>query len=246
MNDRKNPSEPNSESGENEESSPFLQRWARRKARAGLESSATDERETESRGVAGGDIDDDSKPQQATDNDRSRADPTSQGGLGEAEPDGGELEKGDEDMPPLDTIDQGGSVADFLSSRVSPALRQAALKRLFAQSSLPVGDALDDYAEDYTKFTKLGEIVTTEMRHRMDVVRQRLLDRKQETEQSEALAEQGSEPMKTPVAEPELQGKDNGQDRDSDDEEIAEADAERCSGDTRIAKENSKDDPDVG
>ncbi|MDT8437403.1 MAG: DUF3306 domain-containing protein [Wenzhouxiangellaceae bacterium] len=81
---------------------------------------------------------------------------------------------GDEDMPPLEDIDQGGKVDAFFSPRVSQALRKAALRRLFRQPTLPVGDDLDDYAEDFRKFTRLGDVVTHEMKYRLEKAKERL------------------------------------------------------------------------
>lgn len=152
------------------EPEPFIRRWTRRKADAG---ESGRRREPEQRDPAAPDS--------------ANADPA------EYEPDaayaaeapgrdadGIGADRGDADMPSLDSIDEGGSVADFFSSRVSPGLRRAALRRLFAQSALPVVDDLDDYADDYTKFTRLGDLVTNEMRHRLEVARQRLAQRAEE------------------------------------------------------------------
>lgn len=242
MKERKDATESNRETDTGGDSDPFLKRWAKRKSRAERKSSSTESAVDESPGEPGHDSGGSGNPREAgaLEVDRSMSDAASPDESADVE-----QEKGDEDMPSLDTIDQGGSVADFFSSRVSPALRQAALRRLFAQSSLPVGDGLDDYAEDYTKLTKLGDIVTTEMRHRMEVVRKRLLDRKQETDPSDAVADHDSDAVETPPEEIERQVADDVQHSGGDAEEIARADAERHAGDTRIAKENSKHDADA-
>ncbi len=151
------------------EAEPFIRRWTRRKADAGA---SAGHREPDQREPAGPDRAD-------ADAAGYEADASSAVEAAERDSDVGEA-WGDADMPSLDSIDQGGSVADFFSSGVSPGLRRAALRRLFAQSALPVVDDLDDYAGDYTKFTKLGDLVTNEMRHRLEVARQRLARRAEE------------------------------------------------------------------
>lgn len=170
---------------ETDDDDSFLSRWARRKSEA-KRSSETSEDEVPDNSV---------RTSQSVDQQRESPDSTSQAQLeaddrpnGEPEPEA--LPPGDEDMPPLDSIDQGGSVSDFFSPRVSKALRQAALNRLFKQSSLPVFDDLDDYAGDYTDLSPLGDVVTNEMRHRIELAKQRLLDKEKarlaESEREEA------------------------------------------------------------
>ncbi len=75
---------------------------------------------------------------------------------------------GDEDMPPLESIDQGGSVGDFFSPNVSKKLRGAALKRLFSQPEFSAPDLLEEYAGDYSNPEPLGDVVTAEMRYRAE------------------------------------------------------------------------------
>jgi len=74
----------------------------------------------------------------------------------------------DEDMPPLEELGEESDYSGFLSPGVSEALRQAALRRLFSSPKFNVCDGLDDYAEDYTKFAPLGDVITADMRHHME------------------------------------------------------------------------------
>lgn len=217
---------PDTEAGENGEPDAFLLRWARRKARAERDSS-TDGKGVKAIDESGDESVDGEARRPSTESEQAGPDAPDR-----VEADETEAEKGDEDMPPLDSIDQGGSVADFFSSKVSPALRQAALRRLFGQSTLPVGDDLDDYAEDYTKFTKLGDIVTTEMRHRMEVVRKRLLERNPEAGPADAAA--GDDPELASAAEPDTPAVEEEQVSRSDGDQIAEDDAEHRGDDTNI------------
>ena len=71
---------------------------------------------------------------------------------------------GDEDMPPLESIEQSRDVSPFLSEGVSEGLRRRALRRLFSLPGFNVRDGLDDYDEDYRSFAALGDIVTSDMK----------------------------------------------------------------------------------
>lgn len=79
----------------------------------------------------------------------------------------------DADMPPIESLGDDDDYSDFLSDGVSESLRQAALRRLFRSAKFNVTDGLDDYAEDFTTFAPLGNIVTADMKHRA----QQLLDK---------------------------------------------------------------------
>jgi hypothetical protein len=80
----------------------------------------------------------------------------------------------DEDMPPLEELGEESDYSAFLSSGVSEKLRQTALRKLFRSAKFNICDGLDDYAEDYTKFVALGDVVTADMRHRVERVMQKL------------------------------------------------------------------------
>lgn len=102
------------------------------------------------------------------------------GATGSPPPPPAEPVKTDADMPPLDSIDEQSNVSDFLSPGVSEALRTAALRRLFRMPKFNVVDGLDDYCDDFTKFEPLGDIITADMRHRIEMAAERA---KQRTEQ---------------------------------------------------------------
>lgn len=72
--------------------------------------------------------------------------------------------KTDEDMLPLDQLTEESDFSDFLSPRVTEALRKQALRKLFHMPFLNVVDGLDDYAEDYTSFATLGDLIPEEMK----------------------------------------------------------------------------------
>jgi len=75
----------------------------------------------------------------------------------------------DADMPPLETLSAESDYTGFLSPRVSEGLRRAALRKLFQSPEFNVIDELDDYAEDFTTFKALGNVVTSDMRHLIEV-----------------------------------------------------------------------------
>lgn len=79
------------------------------------------------------------------------------------------VELTDADMPPLESLTPDSDYSGFLSSRVSDSLRRAALRKLFHSEVFNTLDGLDDYAEDFTTFSALGDVVTADMRHRLQV-----------------------------------------------------------------------------
>lgn len=252
---------PDTQAGDPGEKDTFMLRWARRKA--------SGRRDSTSPGAKPGEgSDPESVPESGDAAPRRQASEEAQGQVDRtpgSEPVEAEAEtaKGDDDMPPLDSIDDGGSVAEFFSARVSPGLRKAALRRLFGQATLPVVDELDDYAGDYTKFTKLGDIVTSEMRYRLEVARRRLLARADEAADDEAgpnraqVSLAGSTPARVPQpASPIEPGNDRpagaqpaGERPADDSDHRASREAARetdAPGDEISTNEGNRDDPDPG
>ena len=70
----------------------------------------------------------------------------------------------DADMPPIDSLTADSDFSVFMSPKVSDHLRVQALRKLFHLPAFNVTDGLNDYDEDYTQFTGLGNVVTQEMR----------------------------------------------------------------------------------
>lgn len=95
-------------------------------------------------------------------------------------------EKADADMPPVETLDQNSDYSQFLSPKVSEKLRQAALRKLFQLPGMNIVDGLDDYADDYTYFVPLGNIITSDMRHHMEREAEKLKKRAMESPQDAA------------------------------------------------------------
>jgi hypothetical protein len=76
--------------------------------------------------------------------------------------------KTDADMPPLALLTADSDLSDFFSPDVSENLRREALRRVFALPRYNLTDGLDDYAEDYTAYRPLGELVTAGLRQHRD------------------------------------------------------------------------------
>lgn len=53
-------------------------------------------------------------------------------------------------------------------------LRQRALRKLFHSPLMNICDGLDDYAEDFTSFAVLGDIITSDMRHQLAMAEEKL------------------------------------------------------------------------
>ncbi len=81
---------------------------------------------------------------------------------------------GDADMVPVESLTEESDYAPFLSPRVSAELQRLALRKLFSAPSFNRRDGLDDYDDDFTSFAKLGDVITADVRHRLELAAQRL------------------------------------------------------------------------
>ncbi|WP_455219554.1 DUF3306 domain-containing protein [Kaarinaea lacus] len=70
----------------------------------------------------------------------------------------------DDDMPPLETLDEHSDFSMFLSPKVSETLRRRALQKLFHFQQFNITDGLNDYDDDYTHFETLGDIIPHDMK----------------------------------------------------------------------------------
>lgn len=122
----------------------FLSRWSRRKRAARAET------QTSSSGV------------------ESAAAPAAPAAIETPAPEPSAGELTDADMPPLETLDERSDYSGFFSPKVSAELRKAALRKLFHSPAFNVVDGLDDYDDDFTRFQALGDILTSDMRARLE------------------------------------------------------------------------------
>ncbi len=135
----------------------------------------------------------------------------------------------DADMPPLESLDEHADYSGFFSPKVSEALRQQALQKLFRSAVFNVCDGLDDYAEDFTNFEKLGDVMTAELRHRLRQEAKRAAERAEaetESQEPEALAQEdqrtaelSKQDQNSSDANPSLQGDHPTEKIDNDEDE---------------------------
>jgi hypothetical protein len=150
-----------------DEDEPFLSRWSRRKAQA---------RE----GIEPGEP----EPEAAADPDggKARRDPDNP----DDRPDSHNDSDNDGDpapateaaeLPPLESLDEDSDYSAFLAADVAPDLRRQALRKLFHSPKFNLRDGLDDYDLDYSNPAPLGNVITAEMRHRIERELERLAAR---------------------------------------------------------------------
>ncbi len=102
----------------------------------------------------------------------------------------------DEDMPDIETLDENSDFSRFMSTGVSEGLRKMALKKLFMGKSYNIRDGLDEYDGDYTKFEKMPKtMVTSDMKHMVEVEAKKKLAKEQEEARQKMLAENDIDEM---------------------------------------------------
>ena len=99
----------------------------------------------------------------------------------------------DSDMPSVDTLTEESDFSGFMSSGVSDKLRNLALRKLYGAPSFNIRDGLDEYDEDYTYFEKLGDIVTADMKHQIELEKAEELERQAAAESEGKLADESAD-----------------------------------------------------
>jgi hypothetical protein len=117
------------------------------------------------------------------------------------------------ELPSLDTLGADSDYSAFMGSNVPPDLKQKALRKLFHSPQFNVRDGLDDYDLDFSKPEPLGNIITAEMRYRVE----------RELERLAGLDEDGEIPEDAPA----LTAEDAAQHDEAGDQLDPEADDER-------------------
>ena len=82
----------------------------------------------------------------------------------------------DADMEPVESLTENSDFSKFMSPGVSDELRNLALRKMFKAPFFNIRDGLDEYDEDYTTFEKLGDIITADMRHQMEMEAERKME----------------------------------------------------------------------
>lgn len=78
------------------------------------------------------------------------------------------------ELPPLESLDENSDYSAFLGKGVPPDVKQQALQKLFHSPKFNVRDGLDDYDWDFSNPEPLGNIITAEMRYRVERELERL------------------------------------------------------------------------
>lgn len=98
----------------------------------------------------------------------------------------------DEDMPPLESLNASSDLSVFFAKNISPMLRMKALSRVFHTPDYNKYCLCAEYADDYTQFTPMGEIVPHDLKaaiaREAQALRDRLLARGKEITPEEAEA----------------------------------------------------------
>ena len=126
----------------------FLTRWSRRKDETAKRAQTGNLPERPLRPVAGRDDDSDAAGQPAA-------------------------ALTDEQMPPIESLTEDSDFSGFLSPGVSEGLRKQALRKLFGSPGFNIRDGLDDYDDDFRNFAALGDLITSDMKHQMEVAEER-------------------------------------------------------------------------
>ena len=78
------------------------------------------------------------------------------------------IESAQPTLPAIETLDADSDYSDYLSPKVSADIRKLALRKLFRSAKFNVTDGLDDYDDDFRTFEVLGDVLTADMRHRLE------------------------------------------------------------------------------
>lgn len=68
----------------------------------------------------------------------------------------------EQDLPPIESLTEDSEVGMFLNEGISEAIQRKVLRKLFHMGKFNMCDGLDDYAEDYTFFEPLQQVLHAE------------------------------------------------------------------------------------
>ncbi len=160
-----------------DEQESFLTRWSRRK---------TLSRQGEELPEPAKDVD---GVQQEASPETEQRSPTAEDALAErAVEDTGLPEEAAPELPPLESLGENSDYSAFLGEGVPADVKQKALRKLFHSPKFNIRDGLDDYDWDFSNPEPLGDIITAEMRYRVERELERLagLDEGEEGEEETA------------------------------------------------------------
>ena len=146
----------------------------------------------------------------------------------------------DADMPDIESLNEDSDFSGFMSTGVSDELRNLALRKLFAAPVFNIRDGLDEYDEDYTYFEKLGDIVTCDMKHQIEMQEKKL----REAQEAKAAAAELDEIVDEDMVDEDMEVMESIEDEEEPDEQseiIVEADLEPETDPESNPKKNSTD-----
>lgn len=117
------------------------------------------------------------------------------------------------ELPPLESLDENSDYSAFLGDGVPADMKQKALRKLFHSPKFNIRDGLDDYDWDFTNPEPLGNIITAEMRYRVERELERLAGLDDDEEKPE------DSPTVAAVDAGERDEPDNESDREADDDQ---------------------------
>lgn len=189
----------------NHSDEPFLSRWSRRKQEQDKAGETQDEHAESSLERPPSGID------QTNDAAETSLDKSEVVGNGRETP-----VLTDEDMPPIESLDEKSDYSGFMSPGVSSQLRKLALRKLFAGAGFNIRDGLDDYDEDFTNFEPLGDLVTSDMKHQAEMAEKR----KREAEEKEAAERLTTDPESEETAEASTELEEDRLEQESEEEAL--------------------------
>ena len=93
------------------------------------------------------------------------------------------------ELPDVASLNAESDYTGFLDKDVDQQLRKIALRTLFKQTQFNAVDDLDVYYEDFADFEPLGDIVTHDMRHMMEVEKRREEEKARQAAETETETE---------------------------------------------------------
>lgn len=100
----------------------------------------------------------------------------------------------DADMPDIESLHEDSDFSLFMSPGVSDKLRNLALRKMFSAPVFNLRDGLDEYDEDYTSFEPLGDVITSDMKHQLELEAQKQLEQVEQELLSEQEQQANADP----------------------------------------------------
>lgn len=139
----------------------------------------------------------------------------------------------DADMPDIESLHEDSDFSMFMSPGVSDRLRNLALRKMFQAPVFNITDGLDEYDEDFTTFEELGDIVTCDMKHQIEMDARKKM--REELEKA-SVVKSGEDEIETTTLSDDESTESSQQPDDQDEPETLVSDAEQAN--TPINPEN--------